>query len=134
MPTDPLLIYDGDCAFCSSCVRAAQRVLPGDVPAIPWQRAPDLAVYGLTPEEAAESVRWVDSSGAVASGQEAVAHLLNHAGGAWSVVGRMLLLPLIGDVAEAVYRVIARNRDRLPGGTAACRLPEADADEGPAGR
>jgi predicted DCC family thiol-disulfide oxidoreductase YuxK len=126
MPTEPLLIFDGDCAFCSSCVRAAQRILPGGVPAVPWQRVPDLAAYGLTPEEAAEAVRWVDSSGAVAGGHEAVAHLLMHAGGPWSVVGRTLLLPVIGDLAEAVYRVIARNRDRLPGGTPACRLPQKE--------
>jgi predicted DCC family thiol-disulfide oxidoreductase YuxK len=122
MPTEPLLIFDGDCAFCSSWVRAAQRVLPGDVPAVPWQRVPNLAAYGLTPEAAAESIRWVDSSGAVASGHEAVAHLLMHAGGPWWVLGRALLLPFIGDVAKAVYEVIARNRDRLPGGTPACRL------------
>ena len=115
-------------------MRAAQRVLPGDVPAIPWQRVPDLAGYGLTPEAAAESVRWVDSSGAVARGHEAVAHLLIHAGGPWSVAGRALLLPVITDLARAVYEIVARNRDRLPGGTPACRVPQPGAaDEGTAG-
>jgi predicted DCC family thiol-disulfide oxidoreductase YuxK len=134
MPTEPLLIFDGDCAFCSSCVRAARRVLPGDVPAVPWQRVPDLAVYGLTPETAAESVRWVDSSGAVAGGHEAVAQLLMHAGGPWSVVGRALLLPVIGNAAGVLYDLIARHRDRLPGGTPACRIPEPESNENAAGR
>jgi predicted DCC family thiol-disulfide oxidoreductase YuxK len=124
MPTDPVLLFDGDCAFCSSCVRAAQRILPGGVPAVPWQRVPDLAAYGLTPEDAAESIRWVGPTGAVASGHEAVASALMHAGGLWRVAGRALLLPVIGGIAAAVYELIARNRDRLPGGTPACRLPE----------
>jgi predicted DCC family thiol-disulfide oxidoreductase YuxK len=124
MPTDPLLIFDGDCAFCSSCVRAAVRVLPGELRAVPWQRVPDLAAYGLTREAAAASVQWVDSSGSLASGHEAVAQVLMAAGGPWRWVGRSLLVPGVGAVAACVYDVVARNRDRLPGGTPACRLPE----------
>jgi predicted DCC family thiol-disulfide oxidoreductase YuxK len=124
MPTEPLLIFDGDCAFCSSCVRAALRILPGELQAVPWQRVPDLAAYGLTPEAAASEVQWVDSSGSLASGHEAVAQLLMAAGGPWRYVGRSLLLPGIGAAAAFVYGVISRNRDRLPGGTPACRLPE----------
>jgi predicted DCC family thiol-disulfide oxidoreductase YuxK len=119
-----LLIFDGDCAFCSSCVRVAGRVLPGELRAIPWQRVPDLAAYGLTPEAAAAAVQWVDSSGSLASGHEAVALALMSAGGAWWFVGRCLLLPGITAAAAVVYDVIARNRDRLPGGTPACKLPE----------
>jgi predicted DCC family thiol-disulfide oxidoreductase YuxK len=124
MPTD-LLLFDGDCAFCSSCVRAAQRILPGELRAIPWQRVPDLAIYGLTPEAAAASIHWVDSSGSLASGGEAVAHVLLAAGGAWWWLGRVLLLPGVRDLAALVYGVVARNRHRFPGGTPACRLPEA---------
>jgi predicted DCC family thiol-disulfide oxidoreductase YuxK len=125
MPTEPLLIFDGDCAFCSSCVRAAGRILPGTVHAVPWQRVPDLAAYGLTPEAAAASLQWVDSSGSLASGHEAVAQTLMTAGGVWRYVGRSLLVPGISAVTALVYDVVARNRDRLPGGTPACKLPQA---------
>ena len=119
-----MLIFDGDCAFCSTCVRIAQRFLPGTVRAVPWQRVPDLAAYGLTAEEAASSLQWVDSSGSLASGHEAVAHLLIDAGGPWAVLGRTLLLPLVRDAAAGVYRFVARHRHQLPGGTPACQLPE----------
>jgi predicted DCC family thiol-disulfide oxidoreductase YuxK len=119
-----LLIFDGDCAFCSSCVRAAGRVLPGELRAIPWQRVPDLSVYGLTPQMAAASVQWVDSSGSLAGGHEAVAQVLMAAGGVWWCIGRSLLLPGVSAVAAFVYEVIARTRDRLPGGRPACKLPE----------
>ena len=119
-----LLIFDGDCAFCSSCVRAAGRILPGGVHAIPWQRVPDLSVYGLTPEAAAASVQWVDPSGSLASGHEAVAQVLMAAGGPWRFVGRSLLLPGASAMAAYVYDAVSRNRHRLPGGTPACQLPE----------
>jgi predicted DCC family thiol-disulfide oxidoreductase YuxK len=124
MPTEPLLIFDGDCAFCSSCVRAAGRILPGNLRAVPWQRVPDLAAYGLTPEAAAASVQWVDSSGSLASGHEAVAQVLMAAGGLWWLAGRVMLLPGFSAVAAFVYELVARNRARLPGGTPACGLPE----------
>jgi len=120
-----LLIFDGDCAFCSSCVRAARRALPGELHAVPWQRVPDLSVYGLTPEAAAASVQWVDSSGSLASGHEAVAQVLMAAGGLWCFTGRVMLLPGISAVAAFVYEMVARNRARLPGGTPACKLPES---------
>jgi predicted DCC family thiol-disulfide oxidoreductase YuxK len=123
MPTEPLLIFDGDCAFCSSCVRAAGR-LPGNLRAVPWQRVPDLAAYGLTREAAAASVQWVDSSGSLASGHEAVAQVLMAAGGLWWLAGRVMLLPGFSAVAAFVYELVARNRARLPGGTPACGLPE----------
>jgi len=121
-----MLIFDGDCGFCSTCVRVAQRLLPGHVRAVPWQRVPDLAAYGLTAEEAAASLQWIDSSGSLASGHEAVAQLLINAGGAWAVLGRILLLPLVRDAAAGVYRLVARHRHQFPGGTPACQLPEPE--------
>jgi len=130
LPNLPLdrgvLIFDGDCGFCSTCVRIAQRILPADVKAVPWQRVPDLGAYGLTPDEAAASVQWVDSSGGLASGHEAVAHLLMAAGGVWAVAGRSLLLPVVGNAAAIVYEFVARHRHQLPGGTPACQLPEPE--------
>jgi predicted DCC family thiol-disulfide oxidoreductase YuxK len=121
-----MLIFDGDCGFCSTCIRVAQRLLPGHVPAVPWQRVPDLAAYGLTAEEAAASLQWIDSSGSLASGHEAVAQLLINAGGPWAVLGRILLLPLVRDAAAGVYRFVARHRHQFPGGTPACQLPEPE--------
>ena len=92
---------------------------------MPWQRVPDLAVYGLTPEAAAASIQWVDSSGSLASGHEAVAHVLMAAGGAWCIRRTEPAAPRHQTVAAFVYDVVARNRDRLPGGTPACKLPQA---------
>src|SRR5690606_41327978 len=38
-PRGPVLVYDGDCGFCTSSVRLAERRLAPGVRAVPWQRA-----------------------------------------------------------------------------------------------
>ena len=65
-------------------------------------------------------MQWVGSDGTVCSGHEAIAAALRSAGGPWRLVGRALLLPGVSLVAARVYRLIADNRQRLPGGTPAC--------------
>jgi predicted DCC family thiol-disulfide oxidoreductase YuxK len=34
-------------------------------------------------------------------------------------------VPPLRWIAHGVYRLVANNRDRMPGGTAACKLPAA---------
>jgi predicted DCC family thiol-disulfide oxidoreductase YuxK len=72
-------------------------------------------------EDAVAAVQWVARDGRTDAGAAAVARLLIAAGRLWAVLGRFLLLPVIRFVAERVYRVVAANRHRLPGGTPACR-------------
>ncbi|MFT3716084.1 MAG: DUF393 domain-containing protein [Gordonia sp. (in: high G+C Gram-positive bacteria)] len=116
-----LLVYDGDCAFCSSCERWIARRVP--VTTVPYQRA-DLAALGLSTADAEQSI-WVFDGDDVTSGADAAAALLRHADtGGWRVAGRVLALPGIRSAARPAYRLVARNRHRMPGGTPACRLPE----------
>jgi predicted DCC family thiol-disulfide oxidoreductase YuxK len=51
-----------------------------------------------------------------------VARLLVAAGKGWAWVGKALLAPGLRALAAAVYRLVAANRYRLPGGAPACRL------------
>ena len=114
----PLLLYDGDCAFCTSCARALKRIGP-DAEIVPWQLI-DLAGLGITEQQASAAVRWVPTNGAARSGHEAIAEALRSAGGIARILGAILLAPGSSWVAARVYRVIADNRHRLPGGTPAC--------------
>jgi predicted DCC family thiol-disulfide oxidoreductase YuxK len=114
----PVLVYDGDCAFCTSCARLLERLAPaGDI--VAWQLT-DLTELGLTEQQATAAVQWVQLDGAVRSGHEAIAGILSTAGPIWKVLGRMILLPGISWIAARVYRLVADNRYRLPGGTPAC--------------
>lgn len=114
----PVLVFDGDCGFCTSCARLLERIGP-DAEVVPWQLA-DLDELGITAAQAAEAVRWIGADGTVRTGHEAIAATLSSAGRPWRIVGRAMELPGISPLAAAVYRLIARNRHRLPGGTPAC--------------
>lgn len=124
----PVLVYDGDCGFCTTCVRLLERIGP-DAEIVAWQHA-DLAQLGITEEQAVEAVRWVRSDGTVCSGHEAVAAALIACGGIWRLAGRAALLPGLASIAAPLYKLVAANRYRLPGGTPACavtREPRAPA-------
>ena len=115
----PALVYDGDCGFCTRAAQRARRILPRDCAVTPWQGT-DLASIGVTPARAQREVLWVSRSGEVSGGAPAVAEVLRTAGGLWVFLGLALRVPPLSWAAHGVYRVVAANRMRLPGGTAAC--------------
>jgi predicted DCC family thiol-disulfide oxidoreductase YuxK len=119
----PVLLFDGDCAFCTKCAGLLERIGP-DAEIVPWQFA-DLAELGVTAEQATEAVQWVGADGTVRSGHEAIAAVLATAGRIWRVAGRALVLPGVTWVAARAYRLVADNRYRLPGGTPACAVDPA---------
>lgn len=120
--TRPLLVFDGDCGFCTTSVRFAERYVRPRCAITPWQFT-DLEALGVPQERAAYEVLWVTPAGTVYGGAQAVAKALMSAGRPWPVLGAVLTLPLVRVVAHGVYRLIADNRHRLPGGTAACAVP-----------
>lgn len=123
--TDPVLVYDGDCAFCARSVRFIERRIARHPRVVAWQHT-DLGSLGLTVEMCETAVQWVDVDGTVVSGHRAVARTLIHGGGFWKVLGRFIVFPGVDRIAAAVYRWVAENRHRMPGGTAECVLPPAE--------
>jgi predicted DCC family thiol-disulfide oxidoreductase YuxK len=129
----PVLVFDGDCAFCTSSVVWLQQRFPGAFDVVPYQRA-DLAALRLSTQECHAKVQWIadraDPARTRREGHEAVAALVRtggrHRGGAvgllWSAAGAVAVVPPVSWVAAGVYRWVAANRSRLPGGTPACAL------------
>jgi predicted DCC family thiol-disulfide oxidoreductase YuxK len=120
----PVLIYDGDCAFCSSSVRFIERRIRRHPPCQPWQWL-DLSAYGVTQEECERAVQYIDADGRVHAAERGIARTLIHGGKGWALLGRLMLVPGIRHVAAIVYRWISKNRHRMPGGTPQCSLPAA---------
>lgn len=120
----PTFLFDGDCAFCSDCARFIERRIPTGARVVAWQYA-DLAALGVTQEQAEEAVQWVTAATPALAGPEGIAALLVDAGSYWRPLGRLLRLRPVLWLAWPVYRLISRNRHRMPGGTAACSLPQA---------
>jgi predicted DCC family thiol-disulfide oxidoreductase YuxK len=116
------LVYDGDCAFCTSSVRWLLRLhLRADV-MVAWQHA-DLEALGLTQDRCEEAVQLVVDR-RTSSGHAAVGRLLLRSRWYWKPLGLLMLTPPTSWLARGLYRVIANNRDRMPGGTPACALPQ----------
>lgn len=121
----PVLLYDGDCGFCTSSARFIERRIRTSAELSAYQDA-DLAALGTTAERAEGELLWVAEDGRIHGGAQAVAALLLDAGGIWRPPGLLLRLPPFRWLAAGVYHLVTVNRHRLPGGTPACALPAAD--------
>lgn len=118
----PTFVYDGDCAFCTSCAEFIGRHIPTTAHVVPWQFT-DIAALGLTVAECETAVQWVGTDGRRAAGPDAIAELLRQSDGVWRPLGWLLGLRPVRALAWPVYQWVARNRHRMPGGTAACAVP-----------
>jgi predicted DCC family thiol-disulfide oxidoreductase YuxK len=127
----PRLIFDGDCGFCtSSATWLAERLRRTGGPnaeLVPWQFT-DLAAIGTTPERARREVLWLGTDHTLYGGAQAFAEWLKFRGGPYGVAGRAMTLPGVRQLAAAVYRLVAKYRYRMPGGSPACALPPASYD------
>lgn len=124
MPSEPLLVFDGDCAFCSTWVRRLEHALERFPEAQPWQWL-DLDELALSLDDVTHYA-WLLAGGRRYRGHAAFAALLQmqrHRGVRF--VGRLLVTPPFSWAASVGYSLIARYRHRLPGGTAACAMPRS---------
>ncbi|WP_415647453.1 thiol-disulfide oxidoreductase DCC family protein [Stackebrandtia soli] len=120
-----LFLFDGDCAFCSRSADVARRVAGPGVTIEAWQWV-DLSVNGLTVADVDAAVWWLPAVGRRASGPDAIAALLRTSPHkVLRIVGSVLSWRPVSALAWPVYRLVARNRHRLPGGTPTCSLPHS---------
>lgn len=124
-----VLLFDGDCAFCSSSARWLQRWVKPDCVVLPYQHT-DLAMWQVTEEHAQREVLLLTREDDVLllwGGARAIAQALQSGVQPWPIVGWTMDLPGIRWGSSAVYKWVAANRHRLPGGTPACKLDGATA-------
>lgn len=134
MNRSTVFLYDGDCAFCSKCADFIDRRVDTPASVQPWQWS-DLEVLGVSADQCDAAVQWVSPGEPIAAGPDAIARLLRSAGGrvgVWKLMGAVLSLPPVRRLAWPAYRWVARNRHRMPGGTAACSLSQAQREAGKA--
>jgi predicted DCC family thiol-disulfide oxidoreductase YuxK len=118
----PLLIFDGDCGFCTSTVRFLTAHVRRHPATAPWQDL-DLHSYGLTADQCRTAVQWVGVNGDLRSAERAVASTLVYGRRGWRLLGWVIDAPGVRLLSGYAYRWVARNRMRLPGATAACAVP-----------
>lgn len=126
MPGDAgvaLLLFDGDCGFCTTVASWAQKGFRHGERAEAWQVLGIQALdrLGLTVLDVEQAAWWVDVDGGLARGHRAVGRALQASRGWRRAAGDLVLTPPTSWAAAGVYRLVARWRSRLPGGTPACR-------------
>ena len=119
----PLLVYDGDCAFCTASAGWIAARWSGAECAVAWQDlgAEALDGLGIGAGEARRAAWWIDGAGRRSRGHLAIARALQSADGPLAVIGTVILVPPFRWLAAGGYRLVARRRHRLPGGAPACR-------------
>lgn len=118
-----LMIFDGDCAFCSSSARVLRKLTKSRIAIEPYQFL-ELEQFGLTEAMTSKAVYYVSDKTYVAN--RAIAQFLIDSKTAWALAGYLLNLPIVSSVAERAYYWIAKNRHRLPGGTPECSMRNRD--------
>ncbi|SHE71414.1 thiol-disulfide oxidoreductase DCC family protein [Streptoalloteichus hindustanus] len=121
------LLFDGHCGFCTRCRNWLERLdRHGRVETVAYQLPGTAERYGLTTEQLASSVWWIDENGMPrASAAEAVNYALSAALGT-SLPLRVYRLPGMRRLQEAAYRWVANNRFRFPGTTPWCQRGAAE--------
>jgi predicted DCC family thiol-disulfide oxidoreductase YuxK len=105
----PLVVYDGECGFCTRWVERLRRWSAGALDFAPFQEA--AARFPSIPREEFErSVQLVETDGRVFSGAEVVFRALAHSRRARALLWCYRRVPGFASVSEWGYRFVARHR------------------------
>jgi predicted DCC family thiol-disulfide oxidoreductase YuxK len=108
-PERPLMVYDGQCAFCRARVERWREAVGKQIEFVPYQE-----VSGKLPQiderEFKRAVHYIDRDGMVYRGAEAVFRAMANCGRKRWLPWLYTTLPPFAFVAELVYRSIAANR------------------------
>ena len=127
----PVLVYDGTCGFCSKIVQLVLRHdRRGTVRFAPLEGHFGAALRARYPGLAnAESVVWVDPTEPgdperVLLRSDAALAVARYLGGWWRLALLGQLVPRTW--RDALYRIVARHRHRLPGAQDRCLIPTSE--------
>ncbi len=120
-----VLIFDGDCGFCTSTARYIAKRSTAPVEIHAWQLV-DVTEFGLTEAETARRVYFV-TKGHAFGGHHALAQVMwLQRGIGWKALGWLMTVPPTCWLASVGYSLVARFRHRLPGGTPACAVARSN--------
>lgn len=124
---EAILIFDGDCSFCTSTANYVVKKSQIAIQAHPWQFI-DVSKYGLTQQQTQDRVYFV-LDGKKFGGHQAFAKIMLIQGNwLYKIAGALLMYPPFSFFARPGYRLIAKYRHKMPGGTPACQMPPKKAN------
>jgi len=117
-----LLIYDGDCGFCTRTAAWLRRRLPQGYRIQPSQRLASFEELGLDKMKVHEAAYWIDPDGRKHRGHRAIIRAVESSGGMLGPLSQAAKVWPLDPLASWMYGVVARNRHRFPGATDHCHL------------
>ncbi len=87
-----------------------------------WQSIKDLSQYSLTEQEVRERVYFIHESGRAIGAAAGLSEVGLHMKQPWRLIALIVRLPVLSNLVELIYRLVARNRHRLPGGSDECTI------------
>lgn len=121
-----MFLYDADCGFCTATVNRIRRFFPRvDFRA---SRTVDLAQFNLTERDTQERAYLIvpaaDNSTAptIYQGGRAITGLAASWGRPGRIIATVLGFRPVALPIEIVYKLVARNRHKLPGGGDSCTI------------
>ena len=127
MAEKQVLIYDGDCKFCQLSLEFGIRHLKVFPSYVAFQKI-EPPSFGLTAQQVRSQI-WLaqktPSATEVLGGHLAAGAILKLQPSRWlRVLGWLASTPPTSWIASLVYKLIAANRHRLPGGSRACQIQD----------
>jgi lipase maturation factor 1 len=113
-PSQPLLVYDGECHFCCRWIARWQNATGGAISYLPFQDASVAARFPEIPrEDFAQAVRLILPDGSVYGGAEAVFRALAESGRERWLLGLYKKIPGFAEMTELLYDEVATHREFL---------------------
>jgi predicted DCC family thiol-disulfide oxidoreductase YuxK len=127
MSTNQVLIYDGDCKFCQLSLDFGIKNLRVFPQYVALQKI-DPKDFGLTAQQVRSQI-WLaqkmPANSKALGGHLAAGAILKLQPSRWlRALGWLASNPPTSWVANLLYKVIAANRHRLPGGSKACKIED----------
>ncbi|MGQ0644036.1 MAG: thiol-disulfide oxidoreductase DCC family protein [Elusimicrobiota bacterium] len=111
-PPRPLLVYDGDCAFCRRWARRLRAVTKSRADYAPYQEA--AAIFPEIPRgDFEKSIQLIGPDGSVTSGAEAAYRTLALVPAGIPFLRLYERAPFFAALSEKIYGFVSRHRHRL---------------------
>lgn len=117
----PVLIFDGDCGFCTTTANLIREKSSTPIEIHPWQFI-DVTKYGLTQAQTMDKVFVVEGVKTFGGHRAFAKILLLQNNPLIKLVGALIMYTPLAWLARPGYRLVAKYRHKLPGGTPACKI------------
>ena len=119
-----LLIFDGDCGFCTASAKWANTKFQSRQQVVSYQSLSprELTGLGLTTADVTSAAWWIDRAGNRFRGHLAIGRALRAGGGFRGFVGVLFMYPPTSWISKLGYSFLVKFRHKLPGSTEQCKL------------